>query len=131
MHCKSTLGWSKRELPKIENGMQSPNDNNPAANARRKTLSRFLIEEAVITHEQLVNTRTTETDSLSEALVANGVVTAAELAPYLRAYEQAGDGSTQVVHAMLCDRPQSQTLETITNQLIRSLTNTAGIRVAA
>ncbi len=130
VHCDSTLGWSKRELPKLENeaGADEPNQ---SPNPRRKTLSRFLIEEAVITHEELVKTQELQGESLSQALVESGVVTAAELEPYLRAYEQAGERSTHLIHEMLCDRPQSQTLETITNQMMRSLTNTAGVRVTA
>ena len=158
-HCNSTLGWSRRPLSNGGKGqadgvsMQDRGDTNnskstskprglpenhakaaierPTLDMPSKSLSRFLIEEAVISHEQLVKTRSSQTGSLSDALVETGALTAQELAPFLRAYERGGQGATEFVSALLCNRPRSKVLEIITNQLMRSLTNTVGVRVTA
>ncbi len=158
-YCNSTLGWSRRPLSsgadeKSEGVSMQGSDTTkysksaskpkgltknhveatverPTLDMPTKSLSRFLIEEAVISHEQLVKTRSSQTGSLSDALVETGAMTAQELAPFLRAYERGGQGATEFVSALLCDRPRSKVLEVITNQLMRSLTNTVGVRVTA
>lgn len=149
--CNSTLGWSNQSADECdrneasckEAGERSAGDRTagseeveerelPAQSvAPTKSLSRFLIEEAVISHEQLMKTRSSQTGTLSDALIESGTLTAEQLEPFLRAHERGEQGATDFVSALLGKRPNSKVLEVITNQLMRSLTNTVGVRVTA
>tara|TARA_R110002073_G_scaffold74100_10_gene181388 strand:+ start:44408 stop:45496 length:1089 start_codon:yes stop_codon:yes gene_type:complete len=153
LFCNSTLGWSNQPPDECDSDdayyAQSQEDEqsicagDPIAtrfeegeqpvqsDAATKSLSRFLIEEAVISHEQLVKTRSSQTGNLSDALIESGTLTAEQLEPFLRAHERGEQGATDFVSALLGKRPNSKVLEVITNQLMRSLTNTVGVRVTA